>query len=217
MKVFVCRAVLFDMDGVLVDSTPCIERHWSDWAKLHGKDLAEITKVAHGRKTIETLKIIAPELDIAAEAAALSLLGETDLNGVSVIPGANDLLASLPEDQWAIVTSSPRAVALARLTHCRLPIPKTLITADDIQRGKPAPDCFLTGASALHCPPENCVVIEDAPSGIDAAIAAGMQVIAVVSTHTQAQLQAANAVVNCIPDIQARQCDGEIELRAIDN
>ena len=216
MKVIVCHAVLFDLDGVLVDSTPCVERHWGNWAHKHGRDAAEILRFSHGRTTIETIRLIAPELDAAAEAAALAAIGESDLEGVEVMPGASELLASLPKELWAVVTSGPRLIARKRLVHCGLPIPNVFITADDIRRGKPAPDGYLAAAAALHCRPENCVVIEDAPSGIEAAHAAGMRVIAVATTFNSVQLPVADAAVNSVSAIRAQLRNGEIEILVSD-
>lgn len=212
MVFFNCKAVLFDLDGVLVDSTPCVERHWKEWADKHGYDAKEILKMAHGRRTVETLKLISPDLDAEFEAAKLSAAGVSDLNGVTVMNGARELLASLQAGRWAIVTSGPRGVAQARLTHCGLPVPDVLVTAENMRRGKPDPDGYLAAAERLHCPPEDCIVVEDAPPGIEAALSAGMWVIAVATTHAPEQLQAADAVINTISELTAQHCGDDIQL-----
>lgn len=212
MKVMGCSAVLFDLDGVLVDSARCVERHWRAWASRHGHDAEEILRIAHGRRTVETLRMVAPELDISAEVAALAASEAADLDGVDVIAGARSLLESLPHGSWTVVTSGTRDVARARLRHCELPIPEWLVTADDVDRGKPAPEGYLAAAEALGSKPEACVVVEDAPAGIVAAHAAAMRTIAVASTHVPAKLRSADVVVRSVSDIEARPQDGGIQL-----
>lgn len=212
VKVIHCKAVLFDLDGVLVDSTRCIERHWREWASRHGRDPNEILRIAHGRRTVETLQMIAPELDIAAEVAALAASEAVDMDGVDVITGASELLHALPPRSWTVVTSGTREVARARLQHCELPVPGSLITADDVVRGKPSPEGYLTAARALHCEPEECVVVEDSPAGIEAAHAAGMRIIATASTHAPTDLRSADVVVRSVSDIDVRREDGRFEL-----
>ena len=204
-------AILFDLDGVLVDSTACIERHWRRWALEHGLDPADVLRVAHGRRAVETLAIIAPSLDAAGDAAALETAESTDLDGVSEIPGAASLLAALPPDAWAVVTSGTRAVATARLRHVGLRVPAALITADDVREGKPSPEGYLAAAGALGAMPTECVVIEDTPAGIAAAGASGMRSIAVTTTYPRVELSAATHVVD---RLDAMRVEANLELSA---
>ena len=177
-------AFLFDMDGTLIDSIAAAERIWEQWARKHGLDVAVVVKAMHGVRAIETIRRFGPPgIDVEAEAAALTQAEIDDLDGIVAIDGADRFLRSLPPDAWAIVTSAPRALALPRLRVAGLPVPRVLVTADDVARGKPAPDCFLAAAAALGFPIRDCLVWEDAPAGIEAAEAAGATVIVIGATH----------------------------------
>jgi sugar-phosphatase len=156
MNTIECDAILFDLDGVLIDSLACIERHWQQWATRHGLDMAEVMRVAHGRKTDETIRLVAPQLDAAEEARQLEASEANDTRGVLRVEGALTLLNSLPADSWAIATSGTRPVALTRLKHSGLPLPRVLVTADDVVRGKPDPEPYLMAARRLGIPPERC-------------------------------------------------------------
>jgi sugar-phosphatase len=191
-----CDALLFDLDGVLIDSTPCITRHWAAWARQHGLDLAAVMQAAHGIRTIETMHIVAPHLDVEAEAARFTAREVADTDGVVAIDGAARLLQALPHDAWAVVTSGSNALATARLGRAGLPVPGTLVTADDVRQGKPAPEPYLVGAERLGIPVARCLVVEDAPAGIQAARAAGMRVIGVASTHAPEALLGTEAVAS---------------------
>jgi len=190
-----CEAVLFDLDGVLVDSTEVVERTWRRWATHHGLDPAEVVRVAHGRRTIETVRLLAPHLAADDEVAALAASESTETDGVYEVAGARELLASLPADRWAIVTSGIRPVAELRIRHTGLPTPRVLVTADQVRHGKPHPEGYLTAAERLGVDPTRCVVVEDTPPGIEAAHAGGMRVIAVASTYPAEALATADAVV----------------------
>jgi len=183
-----CDALLFDLDGVLIDSSACIERNWRIWAEPHGIDVAEIMKVAHGVRSVETIRQVAPHLDAETEAARLTALEVLDTDGVVAMPGAYTLLSSLPTDAWTIVTSGNAVLAKARLRAVGLPIPAQIVTADDVTQGKPAPEPYLLGASRLGVVPDRCLVVEDAPAGIQAGRAAGVRVLGVGSTHTRTEL-----------------------------
>jgi len=197
-----CDAVLFDLDGVLIDSTACIARHWQQWAQRHGVDVAAILHVAHGRRTIETMQLVAPHLDVEAEASHFAAQEAVDTEGVFVNPGAGSLLNSLALDSWAIVTSGSRDVAKARLNHAGLPIPRVLITADDVIHGKPHPEPYLVAASRLGLEAEKCVVFEDSPAGLEAAHTAGMQAVALATTHRASELARAHVIAKSLRDIQ---------------
>lgn len=205
MDVFGCDGVLFDLDGVLVDSTPSVERVWREWADLHGLDVAAILAVAHGRRTAETIALVAPHLDAEAEAKRLEEQEIEDTSNVLPIRGAAALLESLPPRRWAVVTSGTRALAHARLRACDLPIPEAFVGAADVQAGKPDPECYLRGAKLLGARPDRCVVVEDAPSGIAAGRAAGAAVIAVTSTHPASELSGADAVAETVGQRRARR------------
>ena len=177
-------AFLFDMDGTLIDSIAAAERIWGRWARRHELDVAAVTRAMHGVRAIETIRRFGPPgIDVEAEAAALTQAEIDDLEGIVAIDGADRFLRSLPPDRWIIVTSAPRALALRRLQVAALPIPRILVTADDVARGKPSPDCFLAAAEALGFPIRECLVWEDAPAGVAAAEAAGATVIVIGATH----------------------------------
>jgi sugar-phosphatase len=209
----VCDALLFDLDGVLIDSTPCIVRHWREWSKIHGLDPDTVLAAAHGMRTIETMRTVAPHLDVAAEAACFTAHEVADTVGVTAIPGAVALLSSLPPDAWAIVTSAGRALAKARLRQAGLLIPKVIVSADDVARGKPDPEPYLTGARRAGSPPGRCVVLEDAPAGVTAGRSAGMRVIGIVATHYRKALFKAGATVVTDRLSRLRITEGEGDFR----
>ncbi len=190
-----CDALLFDLDGVLIDSSPVIVRTWRTWGDRHGIDVAEIMKVAHGVRSVETIRLMAPHLDAEQEAAWLTALEVRDTDGITAMPGAHALLASLPTDAWTIVTSGSAALATARLRAAGLPVPAHIVTADDVTQGKPAPEPYLLGAARLGIAPPRCLVVEDAPAGVQAGRSAGMRVLGVGSTHAPAELLAVGATV----------------------
>lgn len=204
-----CNAVLFDLDGVLIDSTSCITRHWAAWACRHGLDPAMVMKAAHGVRTIETMRLVAPHLDVDVEAARFTAREVADTDGVVVIDGAARLLSGLPRDAWAVVTSGSDGLARARLARAGLPVPDTLVTADDVRQGKPAPEPYLVGAERLGIPVARCVVVEDAPAGIEAALAAGMRVIGIASTHAPEALPGTEAVASQLADLSIAAGEGD--------
>jgi HAD superfamily hydrolase (TIGR01509 family) len=178
-----CKVILFDLDGVLLDSTSCIERHWQEWAEKHGIDLNLVLQNAHGVRTIETIRLVAPHLDAEKEAAEFTANEILDTDGVVAISGAKALMEHLPPGKWAIVTSGGFDLVKTRLKKAGLPTPRFIVTGDDVTQGKPSPIPYLTGAEKLGVTVENCVVIEDAPIGVKAGKAAGMTVIGIASTH----------------------------------
>jgi sugar-phosphatase len=189
MKQFRCRAILFDLDGVLVDSTGYIEEQWRGWALSKGLAPEPFLEVCHGRRAVETIRLAAPHLDAEAEVAAFvpQKLGDAALTAVI---GARELLTALPAGSWAVATSGPREGAIDRLRCAGLPVPGVLICAEDVLQGKPSPDVYLKAAADLGVAPADCIVIEDAPAGISAARAAGMRVIALTTTHPVEQFSA---------------------------
>jgi mannitol-1-/sugar-/sorbitol-6-phosphatase len=201
VEVIRCGAILFDLDGVLMDSRVAVERAWERWAAGHGIDPLAVLAQAHGRRTIDTIRAISPLLDVEREARLLEAAEATDFDGVSTLPGAAELLGTLPPGSWAVVTSGTRALATGRLAHGGLPIPEQLITADDVERGKPDPQPYLAGAAALAVDPADCLVIEDAPAGIEAGKAARMTVLAVATTFEASALAAADYVIGSLADV----------------
>ena len=189
------NALLFDLDGVLVDSGECVRRICTEWAVARGLDPDYVLAFGQGRRVQETVRGVAPHLDIDQEVATLVSLEARTTDGLYPVPGAADLVASLPSDAWAVVTSGAHAVATLRLGHVQLPIPRTFITADDVEHGKPHPEGYLAAARALGRTPAECIVIEDAPAGIEAARAAGMRSIAIAGTFPAEALTRATVVV----------------------
>jgi sugar-phosphatase len=201
-----CDALLFDLDGVLIDSTAAILRIWRDWADRHGVDIREIERVAHGLRSVETIRRVAPHLDAEKEADLFMQRELLDSDGVVAFDGAAELLASLPEGAWAVVTSAREELVRIRVPQAGLSVPRLIVTAGDVTEGKPSPEPYLAGARKVGVPAVRCLVVEDAPAGIQAAKAAGMRVVAVASTHTRKVLEATGAdlVLDKISDLHVR-------------
>lgn len=203
-------ALLFDLDGTLVDSTPAVVRAWTRWAVEHGVTEAQFRSVhAHGRTAAELVADLLPAERVAGAVRRIEELELADVDGVVPLPGAARLLAELPADRWTIVTSGVRSLATKRIRAAGLPVPERFVTADDVRRGKPDPEPYLTGAALLGVPPERCVVVEDAPAGLTAARAAGAGTLAVVSTHRADELKADLV----LPDLSYLVVDGTGPLR----
>jgi mannitol-1-/sugar-/sorbitol-6-phosphatase len=188
-----CAALLFDLDGVLINSTPAVARVWRDWAIEHGFNPEEVVARAHGRPSLTTVREYLPNADHAAENREVERREIGDLEGVVPLPGALELLASLPGDRWTIVTSCTRPLAEVRIKAAGLPLPKKMITSNDIVQGKPHPEPFLKGASLLGFSPKDCMVFEDVPAGVKAGKGSGARVIAFTSTVQESALRDAGA------------------------
>lgn len=177
-------AFLFDMDGTILNSIAVAERVWTEWALRRGVDVEGLLATIHGRKAIETItRLGLVGIDPAEEVRLLTLAEIADVAGVEPLAGAAKFLEALPADRWAIVTSAPRALALVRLEAAGFRTYPLLIAGEDVENGKPAPDCFLLAAERLGQPIEDCLVFEDAPAGIEAAEAAGASVMVITTTH----------------------------------
>ena len=209
-----CRAILFDLDGVLADSIAAVERAWRTFAARHALDGDEILRVVHGRRAVDSVRALAPHADVDAELAWLETMETTDTHDVVALPGAATLLSMLPPDRWTVVTSGTRPVAEARLRAAGLPVPRHMVAAGEITRGKPDPEGYLRGAAHLGIAPRDCVVMEDAPAGAQAARAAGMHLVALTTTHDAATMAGADLVVANLAALDVRVRDGEIGIRA---
>lgn len=218
MTTFLCSAILFDLDGVLVDSTKAVARAWHRWAVESNVEPAKVEAIMHGRRTIEIVQTVAPHLDAAAEAKKIELRGaEGDgKDGVTVMPGVADLLAGLPQDRWAVVTSGTRMVATARLKLAGLPVPAVMVPADDVVHGKPHPEPDLKGALLLAVNPAECIVIEDAPAGLQSAHAAEMKAIGITSTYPASALKEADAVISAMSQLRVSLRDGGLRVEVQD-
>jgi sugar-phosphatase len=187
---FHCDAVLLDMDGTLVDSTECVIRHWRIWAERNQIDLDRILEFSHGRPTLETMRLAASHLASVEEAERLEAAESADQDDIKAVRGAFSFVAALPADRWAVVTSAPKHMAVARLTTAGLPLPAVLVCSNDVEKGKPHPEPYLLAARLLGVQPERCLVFEDAPAGIESARQAGMAVIGLTTTFPAEQLGA---------------------------
>lgn len=209
--VFSAKAILFDMDGVLIDSAPAVQRVWRVWAIAHGFDPARVVAQAHGHRSIETIRAVAPAMDAERENILVERMEIQDKDGVKALPGAAELLGQLPDERFAIVTSATRPLAVARLGYASLRVPRYMITADDVVNGKPSPEPYLKGAALLGSATADCLVFEDTPAGIASARASTMQAVALRTTYPVQELHAADAIVASLADVKA-ELRGEVIL-----
>lgn len=202
MTTFTCAAILFDLDGVLVDSTGSVDRQWRAWAREQGIDEDAVIAIAHGVRSIEVIRAVAPHLNAENETRKLESREAGDRDGVVVMPGAIDLVRSIPAERWGVVTSGTYHLASARLKLAGIPLPKVMVAADHVVHGKPHPEPYLKGAELLGVHPAQCLVIEDAPAGIRAAHAGGMKVVALTSTYPATALTSADFVITKLNQIE---------------
>jgi mannitol-1-/sugar-/sorbitol-6-phosphatase len=194
MPSFPCSAILFDLDGVLIDSTRVVAAQYTRWALENGLDPNEVMQAAHGVRTVEVIQRVAPHLDAVAETKKIEDR-EAAAAGIVPIPGAVALLNSIPKGRWCVVTSGTRFLAVTRMRKFGIPVPDVLVTADDVKNGKPDPEPYRRGAELLKANPSDCIVVEDAPAGIRSAHAAGMKVISLPSTYPVSELHEADVIV----------------------
>ncbi len=210
-------AVLFDMDGTMLNSIAVAERIWGQWAAAHGLDAERFVATIHGRRGIETIAALAlPGVDPAAEADKITAAELIDVDGIVAIEGMLALLQALPAERWAVVTSAPLALARLRLAAARLPEPAVLVTAEDVTRGKPHPDCYVLAAKRLAADPARCLVIEDAAAGIEAGEAAGATLLVITATHRHRLATAHRAVRDYTSLTVGRDADGRIKVAGCD-
>lgn len=192
---FEVDAILFDIDGTLVDSTPAVVRTWTAFARERALDVEEILRVSHGRRTEDTLADLLPVSEVAAATARMEQMELADLGDVTALPAADSVLRGLPVDRWAVVTSGSRRLMRTRLRAAGLPVPQAFIGAEDVEHGKPDPGGYLTAAATLGVEPTRCLVVEDAPAGVRAGRASGATVLAVATSHDESVLSEADVVV----------------------
>jgi len=212
-----CRGVLFDLDGVLVDSTPAVARVWTIWAKKHGFVPDEVVRQAHGRPSLTTIRELLPHADHAAENREVERGEIEDTEGVIPLPGALELLQALPQDRWAIATSCTRALAEVRIRAAGLPFPEHLVTSTDVQHGKPNPEPYIKAAKTLSLSPADCIVVEDAPAGIRAGKAAGARALALRTTAPDAELTQSGAdwIANDLASLRLNSSNHQSQLALI--
>jgi mannitol-1-/sugar-/sorbitol-6-phosphatase len=209
-----CDVVLFDMDGTLVDSTAVVERTWTRWASRLGIDVADVLAVSHGRPSLDTLRLVAPHLATPEEAARIDAAEACDSDDLRPIPGARELLSSLPRTRWAVVTSADRQLAASRLSAAGLPLPEVLVSVEDLPRGKPDPSPYLHAARLLSSTADRAIVLEDTPVGVQAGRAAGATVIGLTTTFT-----ALDGCDYTVPDLRAVRVlevrEGRVRLEVV--
>ena len=210
-----CAALLFDMDGVLIDSTPAVERVWSAWAREHSLDPTQVIAHVHGRPSRSTIFHFLPNSDCEMENREVERREIEDTGGIVLLPGAAELLTSLPKDRWTIATSCTRALAEARLRAAGLPIPEQMVTSTDVSHGKPHPEPFVKAAAKLGSPASECVVVEDVAAGVRAGKSAGARVIALRTTIRDSELRDAGAdfILDTCADISLVQSSDSLQLR----
>jgi sugar-phosphatase len=209
--------LLFDMDGVLVSSIGSVNRCWKRWAEHYGVVDADKVQIAHGTRAVDIIKLLTPGLDVAEGLKLIEDMEIDDVADLTVLPGAKALLESLPPERWAIVTSATKRLAIARLGVAGLPVPERFITGDMVERGKPDPEPYRCGAELLGFAAGECVVVEDAPSGVGAGVAAGARVLGVLGTHSAAELRAAGVswVVGSLEDVRVGMMDGALRVELV--
>ena len=209
-----CAALLFDLDGVLIDSTPAVARVWRRWAIEHGFNPEEVVARAHGRPSLTTVREYLPNADHHAENKEVERREIQDLEGVVPLPGALDLLASLPADRWTIVTSCTRPLAEVRIKAAGLPLPVKLITSNDITNGKPHPEPYIKGAALLGFAAADCIVVEDVPAGVRAGKASGARVLAFTTTVQDSALRDSGAhwILRGCADVRLLKHENDLRL-----
>lgn len=213
-----CSALLFDLDGVLIDSTPAVSRVWRKWAIERGFNPDEVVGRAHGRPSLTTVREYLPNADHAAENREVERREMEDVEGIVVLPGARELLQSLPPARWTIATSCTRPLAGVRLRAAGLPVPEQMVTSTDVTHGKPHPEPFLMAAAKLGFPASRCIVLEDAPAGVRAGKAAGARVIGIRTTFPETELHQAEAdfVLDSCANIVLVNSGADLTLRIQD-
>jgi sugar-phosphatase len=207
------KGILFDMDGVLVSSIDSVVRSWRRWAELYKLPNAETFEIPHGVRAKDIIKTLLPDVDLQEAVRVIEDIEVEDVADLRVLPGVKRLLEGLPPERWAIVTSSTQRLLLARLGAAKLPVPKRIISGDMVKRGKPDPEPYRRGAELLGFGPSECVVVEDAPSGVGSGKGAGCRVLGVLGTHSAAELAEAYWVVSSMEDLTVTAMADGLKLR----
>jgi len=202
------KGLLFDMDGVLISSIGSVERCWRRWAKIYDVPGADKYEVPHGMRAIDIVKMLRPDIDAEEGLRVIEDMEVEDTGDLRVLPGVKKLLEELPPERWAIVTSCTRRLLLGRLAAAGLPVPSRIISGDMVERGKPDPEPYRRGAALLGFDPEDCVVVEDAPSGVGAGLAAGCRVLGVLGTHSAEELRRADWVAESLDKVTVVEEEG---------
>lgn len=198
-----CKGILFDMDGILISSLGSVERSWTKWAQMRGLDPSYVLGLIHGRRAIESVAMLRPDLDPVAELNLIEDIELADGQGITTLPGVKELLAVLPSNRWTVVTSATERLARMRLLEAGFKVPDRLVTAETVTEGKPHPAPYLAGAALLGLPPADCVVFEDSASGVAAGCSAGCIVVGTTFSHEAEHLECANYLVRDLTGVKA--------------
>jgi mannitol-1-/sugar-/sorbitol-6-phosphatase len=207
------RGLLFDMDGVLISSIGSVVRCWRQWARIYDIPGADTYDVPHGMRAIEIVKTLRPDIDPEEGLRVIEDLEMEDMDDLKVLPGVKKLLEGLPPERWAIVTSATKRLLLGRLAMAGLPVPTRLISGDMVERGKPDPEPYRRGAALLGLESQECVVVEDAPSGVGAGLAAGCRVLGTLGTHSAEELKEATWITESLEGVKVVVGESGLELR----
>jgi sugar-phosphatase len=208
-----CKGILFDMDGILISSLASVERSWTKWSNLRGLDPAYVLGLIHGRRAIESVAELRPDLDPQKELKLIEDIELADGEGITILPGVKELIAALPWERWTVVTSATEGLARMRLSASGIPVPERLVTAETVNEGKPNPAPYLAGAALLGLAPEECVVFEDSASGVAAGCAARCIVVATTFSHEAEHLECADYLVRDLTGVQASVVPEGLALR----
>jgi len=206
------KGVLFDMDGVLVSSIGSVVRCWRRWCEMYDVPNANLFEFPHGVRAIDIIKQLRPDIDVEEGLRVIEDMEIEDTEDLKVLPGVKELLESLPQERWAIVTSATKRLLLGRLKVAGLPVPERIISGDMVVKGKPDPEPYRRGAELLGFRAEECIVVEDAPSGVGAGKAAGCRVLGVLGTHTEEELRETDWIVASLEGLRVKVGVEELEL-----
>lgn len=210
-----CQGILFDMDGILISSLGSVERSWTKWAHMRGLDPSYVLGLVHGRRAIESVAMLRPDLDPVDELNLIEDIELADGEGITVLPGVKELLGVLPNERWTVVTSATERLARMRLAASGFIVPERLVTADTVTEGKPNPAPYRAGAALLGFAPEACVVFEDSAYGVAAGCAAGCIVVGTTFSHEAEHLECANYLVRDLTGVTASVLPHGLTLRFI--
>jgi len=209
------RGILFDMDGVLVSSLGSVERSWERWAEARNVDPELAIRTAHGRRAIETVRLLRPDLNDMEELQWLERMEIEDKVGLEILGGVERILESLPQKHWTVVTSATERLARSRMEAAGIRVPLHIVSADEVTHGKPHPEPYRKGAELLGLAPAECLVIEDSASGAQAGHAAGCKVLATLYSHSIESLMNADWIVHSLDDVHVLVAGDSLEVRFI--